>query len=214
MENVFKGLQWGFENECILKTEDRDEAAALKKKLLKRTKGNVVFGYDGSINAGCRSDNDIAYEIRTKKLPSERAIEIQKEVLDFISQHGYTNSSCGLHANVSFIDQKKKKNFNPQTFCVNPLWVKLLKDFRRTRNDYCEYPLRGYEGWSEFLNSYENGRFSDKSSCINLDNYAYFNGATSRIEIRGFGNSDYEKKFPLIFKYLQQIAFLMHKSHS
>jgi hypothetical protein len=58
----------------------------------------------------------------------------------------------------------------------------------------------------------DHGNFIGKESCINLDSY-YNNGKTSRIEIRGFGNKDYEKKYPLIENYIGKIGYLMHYSH-
>lgn len=151
--NILNGqFNAGFEIECCIR---RDENPAFEKALKKLHKG-IEFEYDGSLRpVGWSKENhnantyanraklphikcDQAHEILTPVLPVNEAFQLLEKIFALVAEFGYTNESCGLHANFSPINKKNFHKINPFWLSTQPLWSKIRKAFGRENNKYCQ----------------------------------------------------------------------------
>ena len=207
-------IRLGFEVECFVKERHSETFTKEIKSIYK----NIIFDNDGSIDPPMDGKYE-TYELQTPVLPPGTAMKVLEKIFAVLHKYGGTNSSCGLHVNISSNDKKRMKRFNPLPFITNPIWTRLLRDFRRTRNDYC-LPVYDYKrspmdvfssgGWAEDDCGNYNGAGSgwDKDSCINLSNWGSGTYADSRLEIRGLGNARYHRRFHVVSKYVKKIITL------
>jgi len=168
----------------------------------------IIVGYDGSINC---DDYDRAVELKTSPLPPKDAMILLKKLLDIVNKYGFTNRSCGFHVNISSAHAAKMKKFNPLPFLSSRIWDEILEEFNRSGNTYC-YPIllknrtknfTGVERMNQLLQ-----RSKEKYRCVTLRNFGITVSKRSRIEVRGFGNHDYSKKFDKIAAYIKRIERL------
>ena len=194
-------VRLGFEVECVIRSRRR-----LIRKLREIQRG-ITVGHDGSINTHGFNDNHTTAEIRTKPEPPKDAIETLGKIFDIVNECGGTNASCGLHVNISSTSRRKMKNFNPLVFASTNLWSEILKRFRRGGNRFCRpvFKLRSRRiSKVNILSTFSNMHY-DKYRCVNLSNFANGSYKSSRVEIRGFGNTNYTRKYDIIISYVKRI---------
>lgn len=201
----------GFEVECVFKLNKKEDEYAILKDLHKIC-SKIEVDDDGSIEPD-DYENEHSAEIKTPPLHGAEAFELLNVVFKYVSEIGYTNSTCGLHLNFSPLSEKIYKSFNPFPFVLNPIWRTILKDFKRNNNSFCEIPsakthLELYRG---LMGYYENMPYG-KGACVNLDSYGNRKYKDSRVEIRGFGNKGYHKKISKIRNYSEKILDIYLKS--
>jgi len=213
-------IRLGFEIECYIKEKHKDEF----QKQISDLNKEVIFDDDESIelpdsycgNSACYGygyDGGVTFELQTPVLPPKSAMKLLSGIFEVLQKYGGTNHSCGLHLNISSTDKNRMKNFDPFPFTHSPIWSKLLKDFRREGNDYCnhnydvrETPMQYLERLADSYGGDED--FTDKYNCVNLSNWSGGNQSHSRIEIRGMGNEKYHYRYNTIAKYANRIIKL------
>ena len=207
-------IRLGFEVECFVKK--RHSGAFIEE--IKSINKNINFDNDGSIDPPMDGKYE-TYELQTPVLPPRTAMKVLEKIFAALHKYGGTNSSCGLHVNISSNDKKRMKRFNPLPFVTNTVWKKMLRDFRRLKNDYC-LPVYDYKrspmdvfssgGWPEedYGDNNSTGSCWGKDSCINLSNWGSGAYADSRLEIRGLGNTRYHRRFHVVSKYVKKIITL------
>jgi hypothetical protein len=206
-------IRLGFEVECRIRsskfTQFCKEIYGLKKK--------IIIGEDGSIT-GCGYSYH-STEIRTAPLPPKESMEVLKTVFNIVNKYGNTNTSCGLHVNISSADKTKMKNFNPLPFISSKLWNQILKKFNRENNRYCQTVLKATQKKSPskvrlFKSMVESmvDIVNDKYWCVTLCHFGNGTNKSSRIEIRGFGNKNYTKRFVTISTFVKRIEKLFNLS--
>lgn len=167
---------------------------------------------DSSINCG---DFDKPVEMKTIPLPPKDAMILLEKVLEIVNKYGHTNTSCGFHVNLSSKNKSKMRKFNPIPFLSSPLWDEILAKFKRKSNTYCK-PLLTDANITKFhtVHNLLQRSKTDKYRCVNLTHFGNGCSKSSRIEVRGFGNSDYSKKFDVIASYIKRIERLFKLSCS
>ena len=215
-------IRLGFEIECVvLNTQTAynyngynsytgTEVWNKFRKAIFDLKSGVIIGDDGSID--CRSF-DKAVELRTPPLPPRDALKLLENIFTIVNKYGTTNKSCGFHVNISSAHKTKMKRFNPIPFLSSKLWNEILKKFNRGNNEYCRPIIRSSKiskvAMAKSLIEFS----SEKYRCVNLSHFGSGTSKSSRIEIRGFGNKDYSKKFETISEYIKRIERLFKLSY-
>lgn len=209
MKHVFSNdsdIRLGFEVECCI----RSNGITKFYQAIRDLKMDVQTGSDGSINnqMNCRP-----IEIRTKPLPPGDAMECLKKVFDIVNKYGNTNYSCGLHVNISSVKKTKMRTFNPLPFLSSRIWLEILRKFKRTGNGYCRshYPRKGRPSKVNILKHLTQS-MDDKYRCVTFCNWGTGKTKSSRIEVRGFGNKNYTRKFQTISTFVKRIVKLFNLS--
>lgn len=209
MKHIFPNksdIRLGFEVECCI----RAQGITKFYRAIRELNMGVTTGSDGSINTtmNCRP-----VEIRTKPLPPGAAMECLNKVFDIVNQYGMTNPSCGLHVNISSVKKTKMRAFNPLPFLSSKIWNQILKKFKRGGNSYCRTHLTS-RGRPSKVTILKNLTYSmdDKYRCVTFCNWGNGQRSSSRIEIRGFGNRDYTKKYQTISTFVKRIVKLFNLS--
>jgi hypothetical protein len=204
-------IRLGFEVECRIRDEDYTKFCREIYNLKKRTN----IGYDGSIS-GCGFEYR-AVELRTSPLPPKRSMETLRAIFVIVNKYGNTNTSCGLHVNISSANKSKMKNFDPFPFIYSKLWEQILRKFKRKNNRYCK-TIFGMTQKNEpakiCLFKSMTSVLNNKFKCVNFLHFGNGMNKTSRIEIRGFGNKNYTKKFEVISIFVKRIEKLFNLSCS
>ena len=215
-------IRLGFEIECVISgtyKRDRDAwgnrvknmvAWNTFKKAIENLKRGVQIGYDGSINC---SDYETPVELRTPPLAPKAAMTLLADVFNIVNKFGYTNASCGFHVNISSAHKTKMRNFNPIPFLSSKLWDEILKKFNRNNNEFCRSVTTKSKKLTKIriLNDLLE-RSGQKYRCVNLLHFGSGTAKSSRVEIRGFGNRDYSKKYETISEYVKRIERLFRLS--
>ena len=209
-------VRLGFEVECIITTNKNFDGDARKtvkwnefKKAIRALERDVQIGYDGSIECNWK---DAPVELRTPPLAPKDAMTLLADVFDIVNEFGHTNSSCGFHVNISSSHKAKMKNFNPIPFLSSKLWSEILKKFNRGNNEFCR-PIIGSDKISKMTMARRLIQNSnEKYRCVNLSNFGNGTAKRSRVEIRGFGNKDYSKKYEIISEFVKRIERLFRLS--
>lgn len=98
-------------------------------------RGRWIIEPDSSITVDDSEDGGL--EFISPALEINTAIEQMKQVLDFIKDHGYTNSSTGLHINISVPDYDiEKLDYVKLAVFLGDKYV--LEQFDRLSNFYCK----------------------------------------------------------------------------
>ena len=204
-------IRLGFEIECIIKSGNRVKL----RRAINSLKKGITIGSDGSLE----TDNwdDSTAEIRTLPLRPRDAMITLKSVFDIVNKYGGTNRTCGFHVNISSSNKRKMKNFDPLPFLSSSLWREILRRFNRTNNEFCQPTLCGFKHRTlskveVFRKLSQEDVFYEKYNCVNFSNFGSGTSKSSRIEIRGFGNRDYSKKFDTISAYVKKIETLFSSS--
>jgi hypothetical protein len=212
-------IRLGFEIECVVVgTYTRDGFGNHKKtnkflqfkKEIQALKRDVQIGYDGSIRC---SDYETPVELRTPPLAPKDAMTLLADVFAIVNKLGYTNNSCGFHVNISSAHKTKMRNFNPIPFLSSKLWDEILSKFNRGNNEFC----RSVNTKSKKLTKIRiindlMERSKQKYRCVNLRHFGNGTAKSSRVEVRGFGNRDYSKKFETISEFVKRIERLFKLS--
>ena len=145
-------------------------------------------------------------------------METLKVVFDIVNKYGGANETCGFHVNISSVHKRKMRSFDPIPFLSSSLWNEILTKFNRKSNEYCEPTFCGFN-WQKSSKvgmlrklSEDEGVFDEKYKCVNFCNFGNGMNKSSRIEIRGFGNRDYTKKFDVIALFVKRIERLFNLS--
>jgi hypothetical protein len=175
---------------------------------MRRLKRGTQVGRDGSIRCAHKFEREDSAEIKTPPLYPIEALQLLKRIFEFVDKNGYTNESCGLHLNFSPCANDLYYSLNPFSFTSEGIWDEITKEFRREDNTYCRKvwpakPKNLVEIWNRVL--YVHDIRSEHYNVVNMSHYGANRVPTSRIEIRGFGNREYHKKFPRIVFYSEQI---------
>jgi hypothetical protein len=219
-------IRFGFEIECVIKDtavlrnlQDNPSWSFLIlkktskltqfKNELKKLSHPVIYGYDGSIEC---NDNDTTAELKTPPLPPKDAMILLKQVFDIVNKYGYTNSSCGFHVNISSSHKTKMKNFNPIPFLSSKLWNEILRKFNRGNNEFCRPIIRSNKISKMTMARRLIENADEKYRCVNLKNFGNGMTSRSRVEIRGFGNVNYSKKYDTISEFVKRIERLFRLS--
>lgn len=206
-------IRLGFEIECVITTRDGKWRHFREK--IKNLKVGITIGNDVSIRVGRVDDWDIynTVEIRTNPMPPKTAMTVLKSIFDIVNKYGYTNSSCGLHVNISSKHKTKMLNFNPIPFLSSNLWNDILKEFKRSGNMYCR-PIIHHSSKISKVNILRqmHDSVNNKYKCVTLRNFGNGTDRNSRIEIRGFGNRNYTQKFDSISNFVKRIEKLFKYS--
>jgi len=207
-------IRLGFEVECVIYGDAYQQFCSAIHRLRSRTE----IGSDGSIRWQAHNRNGVAargVELRTPPLPPKQSMELLERVFNIVNRYGLTNKSCGFHVNISSKNKTKMKRFNPFTFLHSKIWRQILSTFKRRRNGYCS-DVKSFDARKtskvEYISNCSSSLF-DKYKCVNLNNWNGIN-ATSRVEIRGFGNKDYTKKIDVIAPFVKRIEKLFDFSCS
>lgn len=98
-------------------------------------KGEWIIEPDSSISTDESEDGGL--EFVSPALEINTALEQMKKVLEFIRNHGYTNSSTGLHINISVPDYNTDKlDYVKLAIFLGDKYV--LEQFDRLSNHYCD----------------------------------------------------------------------------
>lgn len=196
-----------FEVEIVYNAEVFTSNEALEAEL-KKIHNGIGVGRDGSIRFSRKFRREATAEIRTAPLVPMEALKVLGQVFDFINKFGYTNKSCGLHLNFSPTTRQLYYSLNPFTFTADDVWEDIRKEFKREDNEYCRKvwhfkPKNLVEIWSAVV--YNGSITSGHYSVVNMQHYSAIRTPTSRIEIRGFGNIGYHKRYKKIVFYTERI---------
>jgi hypothetical protein len=209
MKHVFSNksdVRLGFEVECCIRTQGITKFY----KAIKALGMGVQTGSDGSINT---TMNTRPIEIRTAPLPPGDAMECLRKVFDIVNEYGFTNPSCGLHVNISSVKQTKMRSFNPLPFLSSRIWNQILTKFKRGNNGYCRTHLRTRGRPSKVtILKHLTQSMDDKYRCVTFCNWGTGKTKSSRIEVRGFGNRHYTKKYQTISTFVKRIVKLFNLS--
>lgn len=209
-------IRLGFEIECVIRSYRRNGNWGINVNwtkfctAIRDLKKNITIGSDCSIRTDAFGSNAKAVEVRTRPLPPKDAMELLKAIFNIVNKYGSTNSSCGLHVNISSMTKTKMLNFNPIPFLSSKLWGQLLNAFDRTNNGFCRINVRNdtpqickVRMFKQMTNAFE-----DKCRCVNLCRFGNGISKSSRVEIRGFGNTNYTKKLNTVAKFVKRIETL------
>ena len=98
-------------------------------------KGQWIIEPDSSIDAD--ESEDAGLEFISPALEINEALKQMKQVLEFIREHGYTNTSTGLHINISVPDYNVDKlDYVKLAIFLGDKYV--LEQFDRLSNHYCD----------------------------------------------------------------------------
>lgn len=209
-----KDIRLGFEIESLYnKTGRKDLIRKIREINPEIITGNdySLHGWTGKMDTYGNRQDDCGIEIKTPPLPKCEAIVVLDKVFSLVGKYGYTNKTCGLHLNLSTVNEEKRTKFNPFLFCVNPLWAKMGEDFQRNRNEFCLNRFHKFHQKSLFSNIINVGRCTEKYSCVNL---GHWNKPLpkSRVEIRIMGNKGYHNRLDEIVNYTEKIIKLFNAS--
>ncbi len=172
----------------------------------------INIGEDGSINTYNAGGFARGVELRTLPLPPKDAMILLEKLFEVINEFGFTNNSCGLHVNISSKNKENMKKFNPLPFLHSKIWNQILSKFGRKNNGYCRPVVNNKKGRTNVDVLKTLSVSTNKYRCVTLSNFGSGLNKTSRIEIRGFGNSIYTRKFNLVSKYVKKIMKLFKLS--
>lgn len=118
---------------------------------------------------------DIPAEIITKPLPKKQAIKALIKITDWmIANDCHTDSSCGLHINMSHAGQNK---IDPVSF----LWTidhnKMLKDYGRTKLEYC----KPWEEYAKYV--YKESLKKEKYAWVPRDSMGIFTRSFAKVMV-------------------------------
>lgn len=98
-------------------------------------KGQWIIEPDSSIDAD--DSEDAGLEFISPALEINEALKQMQQVLEFIREHGYTNTSTGLHINISVPDYNVDKlDYVKLAIFLGDKYV--LEQFDRLSNHYCD----------------------------------------------------------------------------
>jgi hypothetical protein len=201
MLKVLYVIRCGFELEACIKDHNLD---AFRSAI----RAHARCGSDCSIHTDDMGDE--AVELRTAPYTVKKAFKNLKSLCDVIRKYGYTNASCGLHFNFSTTSMRQAKYHNPYMFASNPIWMRLLREYRRTNNCYCAHRLKEDSPVFQQMVDQLYTHKDDGHYCS--VNYEHFTGRKNqRIEVRVFGNKNYECKYKNIRKECDVILKLFDK---
>jgi hypothetical protein len=209
-------IRLGFEVECIIRSTSNNGNWCVNTnwtkfcQKIRDLKKGITIGDDCSLNRGGFGSNARTAEVRTKPLPPKDAMGVLKAIFDCVNKHGATNSSCGLHVNISSTQTNKMLSFNPIPFLSSKLWGEILKEFNRTNNGFCRINVRNDTPQVCKVRMFKqmSNAFEDKCRCVNLCRFGNGTNKSSRVEIRGFGNKNYTKKFDTVAEFVKRIETL------
>lgn len=206
-------IRLGFEVECIIRSTSNNGNWCVNTnwtkfcQKIRDLKKGITIGNDCSLRSNGFGSNARTAEVRTKPLPPKDAMEVLKAIFDCVNKYGATNSSCGLHVNISSTETAKMLNFNPIPFISSKLWSEILKEFNRANNAFCRVNVSNKVCKVRMFQQMANA-FEDKCRCVNLCRFGNGTSKSSRVEIRGFGNRNYTKKFGVIAEFVKRIEML------
>ena len=160
-------IRLGFEVECRIRTINSTFEQFCKE--IYGLKQGINVGTDGSIT-GCGYSYR-STELRTKPLPPKAAMEVLEAVFRIVNKYGNTNTSCGLHVNISSADKLKMKNFDPIPFLSSKLWNQILRTFGRESNKYCQTVFRAsHKNFPSKVHLFKSmgNTVDDKYRCVTL----------------------------------------------
>jgi hypothetical protein len=186
----------------------------------RRINRNIFCDDDGSIDPNRGDQHGRSIEVKTPPLQSDQAFLLLEKVFAVINKYGYTNSTCGLHVNFSPNKTKHYRSINPFSFSKAKLWARIRKDFKRASNTFCVDPKNfGLKkmtalDWFHALQDGQELLYPEHYHVVNFENYYKRRGRDSRIEVRAFGNQDYQKRLSEVVDYSEEIlkTFLKHCS--
>jgi hypothetical protein len=204
-------VQIGFEIECGLIEDDHIGYLGTENReaISRITGGLYEFDYDGSVSVNYPYDET---EIRIGPFGYRSAVNKLRKVFEWMQgrlgrrSRAITNRSCGLHVNISLIDEQDNLAIDPLACIVMLKQHKELKKYGREGNAYCEphrlmqtirtfknLPVAARMEWVKRRYDY----FDDKYRTVNFDRFwdDYY-GPTSDgwVEFRIIGGEDYHKR--------------------
>ena len=209
IEMVFNGDNISFEN--------------LTRKFQRLLPG-ITTGHDGSIDL---HDSEFYHpgdiEIKTPPLLVEPAFKLLKKVFNLVKRYGKTNHSTGFHINISPIHNKTYHSLDPFKLIKSHLWNRIKREFNREKNEYCKSlpsclkfknNLDLFHKIGEALSTrrVDGEPLVGKYNAISFRNYKPIREASSRIEIRAMGGTNYHNKYNLIKKHTDLILTEFMKS--
>lgn len=142
------------------------------------------------------------YEVATPPMPRKTAIAFMNDFFKWIELYGETNSSCGLHVNISFSDKKKQDKLSDWKIVLAYDDAEVLRTLRRKRNIYCRslreriapYVMKradmaDVDSVVNHIQNYVENYYRNKYMAVNVsrldDGY---------VEFRALGGKDYHKR--------------------
>ena len=204
----------GFELECaILGSLGKPELTRKAKKICRGTR----ISDDGSIRIP--NYDYFSVEIVTPPVPITKAMQTLEGMFDLINEYGATNSSCGLHVNISPINKAEWAKMNFLYLAFHPLFKQITDEYGRTRNHFSTPNTLKKTLWSDIVQELDgDGGTGDvyinsgKEAAINLNYIRAREGSRRRIEVRAFGNTNYHKKLAITKGYIYAILEVFRKS--
>ena len=219
MKNDF---EIGFEMECVLDQRVYNKIQ-LQPELDKICRG-IKIDDDASIEEYDIPDDEAAdkgyvytAELVTPPKPTEEAMIVLKKMFALIDKGGWTNESTGLHINISPIDKKLFKKMNYLYIAFHPLFEEIAGAYNRDSNIYSmpnDLTSLPVNLWENLVSECTDGIsiYHEKEAAVNLDYVGSNYGRTRRIEVRAFGNKDYQKKLVLTRNYTYKILEVLRNS--
>lgn len=137
-QNILKGrFNAGFEIEACIFNQDRQNANEFCRAVrrLNGKHGQIHIGTDRSIKP---LRGDWTCESRTPVMRVNASLGLLQRLFDLVAEYGYTNKSCGFHANLSPVNAKEVDLINPFWLAEQSLWAEIRKAFGRDKNKYCQ----------------------------------------------------------------------------
>lgn len=175
-------------------------------------------------------------EVITKPIPFADTLDVMEQIFSFIQQHGNTDTSTGLHVNISVGGDIDLSNINFVKMLVL-LDVDFFQGLSRGSLKYLKYPVRSdwvtpmYQYLSEdngakllrlaeiyaynrpdtFVRSFEESVKSDneKKRAVNLSHLLNADVEQRRVEFRFLGGANYETRFTEIKNDILQFCYMM-----
>ena len=209
MKNDF---EIGFELECVLDASVYTKSE-LRIELDKICRG-IKIDEDYSIDFEDIPDmcNSYGAELITPPKPVEEAMIVLKKMFALINHGGWTNESTGLHINISPLDKTLFKKMNYVYIAYHPIFKEVAKAYGREYNEYSTPNKIPENLWLHLIMEGCLEIQHEKDAAVNLDYLELSEGRHRRIEVRAFGNTDYQKKLVITRSYIYKILEVLRKS--
>jgi len=172
-----------------------------------RYKDSIVLKGDASIYFHMAAYLQ-GFEITTPAIPLIDSLPLLDRLFTALNLiEAETNSTCGFHVNLSFVNEKRNHEIDPIFLLMLIDERSILKEFKRLSNEYCESYLGKVKRWAtsgidwdmlidKCMRSSENYRATNFS---HLKERGY-------VEFRSIGGSGYLEKFQRISQIIEHMA--------
>ncbi len=179
--------------------------------------------WDSSIKAPIRGYYQ-PHELVTPPLTYRKSIHCIESIFNWMDYEACkTNSTTGLHVNISFIKRERNLKIDPVKLIMFTPCNEILSQYKRQRNEYCRSYDQDFKKWARFLKT-ENAKdssdvariFADrlKRSCNSKHRAVSYrlDASNPYVEFRMIGNKDYHKRLSEVKLNIEQMIQAMYIS--